>query len=1121
MLSKRVAKYFDPGVRSRGHTYYAGGLVKLSEDSADNQILAQVRGSAIYEVEITWKRSESMLALAVSCTCPYTAEWSDFCKHMWAVFLAADSHPAMRSLPSRVELALVDIDGVDVEDESDDDDYEPYALRRPCDRDALGGRSDRTGGRKARPGQQPPAWSRLLNELARLTVGQPPELPPAAADALIEPWYILEVPECVSYGGFVLSLAHQVRTKTGRLSKPRKLALTPEDIVRLREGLDRHICLMIVGAGDSCATYAYSAYGYRSRPSASKWGIPCRTVPTLLPLLFQTGRFYVRPDVASDPVALTWDDGAPWDLVASVLPAASKGEYVLTARLRRGGQSLGVGDATCFFRGDPGLVLRKNVLAAARFHGCFGWISHLRESGAAKVKAADREKLLAAVAGLEHCPPIEWPADWNIVEVTDLAPRPELSLSRPQPAYWHDKSLIAAEVRFRYGDAVAVPDRGSRVLVEANALRQVRRDREAEQALLRRALQLGVEHRPSSYSEYQYWLRDRRVPDVVYALMREGWTVYGDWKLFRPSGHFSINVTTGIDWFEIDGTVDFGGQTASLPELLAAARRGERFVRLGDGSMGLLPETWLAQHATLLGLGEVEDGKVRFARTQVGLIDALLAEMPEATFDANLAAAREKLRAFRGVCAMAAPEGFVGTLRPYQEQGLGWMSFLRDFQWGGCLADDMGLGKTVQVLALLLDRKRKGEAGPSLIVMPKSIVFNWLREAGHFAPELRVLDYTGLERTALRESFSQHDVVLTTYGTLRRDVDFLRKQEFHYVILDEAQNIKNPDALAAKASRLLRARQRLVMTGTPVENHLGDLWSLFEFLNPGMLGTLQAFKEAFARRPAPDQPPAQLDTLHRMLRPFILRRTKEQVAPELPTRSEQTIECVMPPKQAAYYAEMRDYYRASLLSRVARNGLARSKVYVLEALLRLRQVACHPGLVDKERRNAESAKLEVFLPMVEELADEGHKALVFSQFTSLLSILREHLDAKGVGYEYLDGQTIDRQRRVDHFQNDPACPLFLISLKAGGTGLNLTAADYVFILDPWWNPAVEAQAIDRTHRIGQDKKVIAYRLITRDTVEAKILELQAAKRGLAEAIITQANSLIQQLTREDLELLLS
>ncbi|MGH8205553.1 MAG: DEAD/DEAH box helicase, partial [Steroidobacteraceae bacterium] len=336
---------------------------------------------------------------------------------------------------------------------------------------------------------------------------------------------------------------------------------------------------------------------------------------------------------------------------------------------------------------------------------------------------------------------------------------------------------------------------------------------------------------------------------------------------------------------------------------------------------------------------------------------------------------------------------------------------------------------------------------------------------------------------------------------------------------DEAQAIKNADSVSAKAARLLQADHRLALSGTPIENHIGELWSLFEFLNPGMLGTSSVFKLTRASWRSPDDEARRL--LSHILRPFLLRRTKEQVLPDLPPKVEQTLYCELDRKQRKLYDELRDHYRATLSQHIESRGLERSKIQILEALLRLRQAAIHPGLLDERHKHDASAKLDVLLPRLHEVLEEGHKTLVFSQFTSMLAILRQHLDASGTDYAYLDGRTRDREARVTRFQTDPACKLFLISLKAGGHGLNLTAAQYVFLLDPWWNPAIEAQAIDRAHRIGQANRVFAYRLIARDTIEEKVLELQRAKRDLADAIIGADSGPIGNLSREDLELLLS
>jgi SNF2 family DNA or RNA helicase len=542
-----------------------------------------------------------------------------------------------------------------------------------------------------------------------------------------------------------------------------------------------------------------------------------------------------------------------------------------------------------------------------------------------------------------------------------------------------------------------------------------------------------------------------------------------------------------------------------------------------------LPEEVISKLGTVAGFGTAQQDHYRFSKSQTGLLDALLVAQPDIEVDAVFTHARQQLVDFQGILPAEQPAGFRGELRDYQREGLAWMHFLRRFGFGGCLADDMGVGKTPQVLALLESRRELRRStpygdendrpiGPSLVVVPRSLVYNWIQEAARFVPRLEVVDHTGATRSRDASSLLSCDVVLTTYGTLRRDIIDFQSIQFDYAILDEAQAIKNAGSESAKAARLLRARHRLAMSGTPIENHLGELWSLFEFLNPGMLGESSIFKISGAMR-NPDEETRLI--IAKAIRPFVLRRTKAQVAKELPEKVEQTIFCELEGPQRRLYNELREHYRQTILRRVQQNGLGRSKLQILEALLRLRQAACHPGLIDRKRIPEPSAKLEALLAQLAEVTDEGHKALVFSQFTSFLAILRKRLDEVGIAYQYLDGKTIDRQSRVDSFQSDPSSKLFLISLKAGGVGLNLTAAEYVFLLDPWWNPAVEAQAIDRAHRIGQSRSVFAYRLIARDTVEEKVLELQNSKRDLADAIISADGRLIGNLKKEDLELLLS
>ena len=839
---------------------------------------------------------------------------------------------------------------------------------------------------------------------------------------------------------------------------------------------------------------------------------------TVIERLCRTGRCRLRrTEDEDDPPALRWDDGRPWRFVIETrLADASARRWVWRGALHRNNDRMDLAEPMILL---PGLVV-QGVGRAARFDdmGVFAWMLRLRHEKEMTLSEAQQDAMLGRILGESPAPASELLEGLNLAEV-DLPPTPCLTVRTPRQN-WGSDNLIA-ELQFDYDGARVASFPAGKMAVQTAQLRAIRRDVPAEQRAKERLDTLGFrEAKDFRVDPGTMEVAPKRMPQAIRELVGEGWRVEAEGVVYRPASDFKLAVTSGIDWFELDGRVDFGGQKVALPDILAAARRGETMLTLGDGSIGMVPEDWLRKYGLLADLGDAdENGRLRFGRAQAGLLDSLLAAQPGASCDAEFRKVRKELHAFEGIEAVEAPPGFQGTLRPYQCEGLGWLDYLRKFDFGGILADDMGLGKTIQVLALLQRRRAKRQSrSPSLIVVPRSLVFNWMQEAAKFTPRLKILDYTGPSRHALRDEFDDYDLVVTTYGTLRSDAAELSQIEFDYAILDEAQAIKNSDSQSAKAARLLKARHRLAMSGTPIENHLGELWSIFEFLNPGMLGTATVFKRHAGGLSGQDEEARTL--LAKALRPFILRRTKQQVVKDLPDKLEQTLHCDMEPAQRQLYENLKSHYRNALL-RKDPDALRSSKIEVLEALLRLRQASCHPGLIDPERANEPSAKLDMLLPQLEEVIEEGHKVLVFSQFTSFLALVRDRLDAAKITYEYLDGRTRNREERVNRFQTDPDCPVFLISLKAGGLGLNLTAAEYVYLLDPWWNPAVEAQAIDRSHRIGQTRHVFAYRIICRDTVEQKILELQQKKRDLADAILNADNRLIQTLTKDDLEFLLS
>jgi len=639
----------------------------------------------------------------------------------------------------------------------------------------------------------------------------------------------------------------------------------------------------------------------------------------------------------------------------------------------------------------------------------------------------------------------------------------------------------------------------------------------------------GLKRAGSPYGPAAFTLRARTHPldfltQCIPRLAEAGFEIYGQEnlksaRLKSATPVLRVSISSGIDWFDIEAIVQYGDQSISLREVMKAVRKGERYVKLADGTFGQIPEDWLERYKHLFGLAEETEKGLRVRDVQIPLLDRLLEDASEVQAAREFQERRERLRAFERIVPQPLPQGFRGELRPYQKAGVDWLHFLHQYHFGGVLADDMGLGKTVQALVFLQSLKERGEAErASLLVVPKSLLVNWQREAARFTPGLRVLEFTGAGRRKDPSVFDEYDIVLTTYGTMLRDVEFLRTYRFHYVILDESQAIKNPLAKTARAARLLNADHRLVMTGTPVENTTFELWSQFAFLNPGLLGSLESFKENFATpiESRGDEEAASL--LRKLVYPFILRRTKAQVAPELPPRTERTLYVDLEPAQRKLYTRLRDRYRAELLGLIETRGIQDARMKILEGLLRLRQVCIHPGLVEPTYRE-ESAKFELLFEMLETLRAENHKALVYSQFVEVLKRVRAGLEERGIPYAYLDGQTRDRHAQVDRFQTDPAVPFFLLSLKAGGVGLNLTAADYVIHLDPWWNPAVEMQAADRAHRIGQDKPVFIYKIIARETVEEKILQLQEKKRGLVEQLITTEESFFKSLTREDVEVL--
>ncbi|SFD53022.1 Superfamily II DNA or RNA helicase, SNF2 family [Spirosoma endophyticum] len=588
-------------------------------------------------------------------------------------------------------------------------------------------------------------------------------------------------------------------------------------------------------------------------------------------------------------------------------------------------------------------------------------------------------------------------------------------------------------------------------------------------------------------------------------------------------GYSTINVSIqeGRDWFDIYAHVRFGEFDIPFLKLRKLILNKKHEFTLPNGEIAVIPDAWFTKYSELFGFiehidGPDADGQLVLQKHHLALVQELERDNLATTV---ITRKLEGLRNFEEIESFPLPAHFNGTLRPYQHAGYDWMNFLRQYHFGGCLADDMGLGKTVMTLAMLQGQKEAGILEPSLLVMPTSLLYNWELEAKKFTPDLRVMVYTGTYRDKNMAQFDNYDLILTSYGIVRIDIDLLSSYRFNYVILDESQAIKNPSSHITKAVMQLNTAYRLILTGTPLENSTMDLWSQMSFINPGLLGNQAFFRNEFQIPIEKRHDDSKIARLYSLIKPFMLRRNKAQVATDLPAKVESVLYSEMTPDQEKQYEEAKSYYRNLILEHIEESGMAKSQMIVLQGLTKLRQIANHPRMVDADYEG-DSGKLDDVLIRLDSAIIENHKVLVFSQFIKHLSVVRQYLKEKNIKYAYLDGSTIDRQSQVKLFQTDESVKLFLISLKAGGLGHNLTAADYVFILDPWWNPAIEAQAVDRAHRIGQDKTVFTYKFIAKNTVEEKILSLQRAKQQLAGSLITTEENFMKSLTKEDIMVLL-
>src|SRR5262245_38665022 len=795
-LTRVLARDVPGGSRTKGRLYHLDGAVTRLEGDAW-QARATVRGGHEYRVRIEREADD----FEASCECAYFVDRGDICKHIWATLLEAERRGLL--LGDGGIGADASLDPVDPDGHNDPEFRASPAARGPA------GRPDRP--RAA--GDKPQPWERFLNDFARHLSTDPrtARTPRFAGAQLI---YAIDRAATLATGVVAIDLMTRQRRKSGEWAKPKPAQISLHDLEDITDPADREILPLLFGAVDTYGSYAN--FGRTSFRLAGP------LLDRLLPEVVKSGRAMLRAQRQPEEfVPLEWDDGPPWVFRLDVVHAARDESFSIDGVIVRGDERLAIREPSMVL--PAGYLVHRGRVARLDPGGAFAWLAQLRGSGAVSIPP-DATGRLVDVLARSGVDPSGLPSELQF-EIAAVRPRPSVAIradERRNPA-----ASLSATVVFDYDGVPVVPEAPGSVFGQERR-RLVRRDVPFEQQALGQLMQAGfARHWDYLAARQGYAIAPSQLAHAVRTLVPMGWRIEAEGRAFRPARAMTSEVRSGIDWFELHGTVDFGdGLTAPLPRLLEALRQGHSTVTLDDGSEGMVPEEWLRRFAGIASAGEASDDHVRFKGAQAALLDAALAQLPSVRLDEKFMLARDELAALGGLTPLDPAASFNGRLRDYQRDALGWLAFLRKFTFGGCLADDMGLGKTVMVLAWLDRlRARRELTGPSLVVVPRSVLFNWIEEAARFAPQLKVLDFSGGRRSV--DAVAKHHIVLTTYGTLRRDVLLLKDVHFDYAVLDEAQAIKNASTAGAKAARLIRATHRLALSGTPIENHLGELWSLF------------------------------------------------------------------------------------------------------------------------------------------------------------------------------------------------------------------------------------------------------------------------------------------------------
>ncbi len=1071
-------------------------------------IIASVVGSEVYEVSLDWTSIDEIGDLHTECGCVFFQE-GNYCKHLWALILALDRRGDSKIIPVQ---KIYDLEMMGTAAESDTDtEWGPALKQLPL------GNGTSPHLTVVKPAKQKDWRSSFMVTASN-------KLQPVKKSEE-EPFYFLTITESAQYEHVNLTVFNRASIHDGQSPQPLKLPETGK-LALGDPALEAilHAVTLLSRAQQQSSPFSYR--NFERSVSFYTYTVLTESLRPMLKTLLDTGKIFSAPSGGV---------GSALACASRSLASAKIGTLGLIVTETESGFSLSgqlqvlpdTADAlvaqanpetssNLVSVGDIKQISEPNLFLAGRWLGFIDlteyekiWFDDLR-SGPILVPTDDTEPFLEAV--LNQPLQVSLPEKLNWKRVS-LFPKAVINLKTERQ---DSLGRLRFELKFQYGPRSVSYLDPNKYLASFEELTIYEREK-ANEDLIYSRVPMELLEPGRSENAGDLFVRPNNLASFVRTVLEAGIPVFVDSRNVQAETNFEFSVSSGLDWFDVNCEVEFNGRWVKVPAILEATAKGEAFVPTGDGTLGLIDPKLMERIQRLGKFSEPVDDGMRFTRSQGLLLNSMLENEEKLKTDATFRKLREKIRSFSGIKSVKPPVTFTGKLRKYQTEGLAWLEFLESFGLGGILADDMGLGKTVQCLAFLESRRirRKGRGSPNLLLAPKSLLPNWQTEAGRFVPGMKVLIHAGLEREDTASDFRNYDLVVSTYHTMVRDFDLMKRVDWNSVILDEAQNIKNPQSLMSKAVKQLPAKFRLAMTGTPIENSIQDLFSISDFVNPGFLFG--------SKRVAGNHSTVTDDVqslLSKAFKPVILRRTKNQVLKDLPEKIEQTVTVELEPKQLKVYNELKRFYQSQLLKTVQERGVKKSQIQILAALTRLRQAALHPGLISDSHRKTKSAKFEALFEILNDVIAEGHRVLIFSQFTSLLALLKIELQSRKIQYSYLDGQTTKRQDVIDSFKAS-SNPVFLMSLKAGGVGLNLVEANYVFLLDPWWNPATEAQAIDRAHRLGQKRAVNAYRFIAKDTVEEKILQLQKQKKEISDEILTGKSNLIRSLTAQDFELLLS